>query len=229
MSGRIKMILGITLMVIGLTGSLTWREAGMKAFSGTWRSVDSTAGNNPGNDPSNDPFADKGPGGTGPWPGGMMGGGTAGSMMSGMMGSRGMAEMMGGMMGRFPSDSAENPPGDGNLSGGDTGGNSAAKDDAGATPTHDFVVNMQAVRFAPSRLVVPVGSQVLFTNRDPVSHRVVQASPDDLGKGRAGFASPILGMGKSWLYTFDQSGRFPILCDVNSHHRLGMIMEIVVE
>lgn len=140
-----------------------------------------------------------------------------GMMGHGMM-ERGMMDQ--GMMGRGMT-------GRGMTDGGSTG-QSAAKTAPAPLREGAVRVDLQQMRFSPARLRVKAGTTVVFTNRDPYPHRVLQSTVEDLGKAQPAFISPELQQGQSWAYTFNQPGTYAVLCDVGGHHLAGMVGGIEV-
>jgi plastocyanin len=63
--------------------------------------------------------------------------------------------------------------------------------------------------FKPATLIVPVGTTIVWTNRDDIPHTVV--STDD---PRA-FKSKVLDTDEKFSYTFTKAGTFPYFCSVH--------------
>jgi len=105
-----------------------------------------------------------------------------------------------------------------------TASNAAAAAANGAT----VVVELQNMQFNPKEVRVAPGTTVVFVNRDPVNHNVVNATPATLGKQPERFRSPELLPGKEFRFTFNEEGVFDVLCDVGGHYLAGMTARIVV-
>jgi plastocyanin len=72
----------------------------------------------------------------------------------------------------------------------------------------EFEVVMESFAFTPAELTVPLGATVTWTNRHPANHDVVA---DD-----GTFASPLLGTGESFSFTFTAAGEFPYHCSIHA-------------
>lgn len=161
--------------------------------------------------------------GTVTWlPMGAHGGPGAGSEAEHMEGGMHGAMMRSGMMGRMHNWMM--------------GGTATAWQARGGTvvdadrplPAATVQVELRDMRFTTARLTVTAGTTVVFVNRDPFQHRVMQSSAADLEAREPAFVSPLLESGQAWAYTFAQPGTYPILCDVGGHHLAGMVGEVVV-
>lgn len=104
----------------------------------------------------------------------------------------------------------------------------AAASGADALPAGEVVIELRGMRFEPASLRVAPGTTVRFVNRDPMTHNVVNASRETLGKAPEAFRSPNLGPNESWSVTLDAEGTYPILCTVAGHYLAGMTGEIIV-
>lgn len=90
------------------------------------------------------------------------------------------------------------------------------------------VVKLSDMQFHPSELTIKVGTTVTFTNEEPIAHDVRQIEVKDVGKAEPGFNSGVISPGKSWSYTFDKPGTYPILCIQGNHYTAGMVGTITV-
>ncbi|HSM16723.1 MAG TPA: cupredoxin family copper-binding protein [Gemmatimonadales bacterium] len=76
-----------------------------------------------------------------------------------------------------------------------------------AMPSQGDEVIQAAIRqmaFGPSRIEIPVGATVTWTNEDPLAHTV---TADD-----GTFNSGLLNTGQTWSYTFTTPGEYPFFC-----------------
>ena len=90
----------------------------------------------------------------------------------------------------------------------------------GAPVTEDSGTTVEIVQscFAPTILRAPVGSDVTFTNTDPVSHNVLGAN------GAWGTYDAMKGKHRSVTYRFTEAGTYPYVCT----YHIGMIGTVVV-
>ncbi len=102
-------------------------------------------------------------------------------------------------------------PGTAAASGGG-GCGSAVTDDSGTT------VEVEQMCFAPTILRAPVGSDVTFTNTDPVPHNVLGAH------GAWGSYDLLKGKHRSVTYRFTEAGTYPYVCT----YHVGMVGTVVV-
>jgi len=81
---------------------------------------------------------------------------------------------------------------------------------AGAGRIEGPVVRIRAMRFRPHRIRIEAGQTVTWINEDAVVHTVTS------GRGTqptsAPLASPFLGRGQTWHYTFEEPGSYEYLC-----------------
>jgi plastocyanin len=68
-------------------------------------------------------------------------------------------------------------------------------------------VNIDNFSFTPSKLTVPVGTTVTWTNKDDVPHTVVST--------KKRFASPALDTDERFSYRFTARGTYPYYCSVH--------------
>lgn len=90
------------------------------------------------------------------------------------------------------------------------------------------VIKMANMQFEPSELTIKVGTTVTFKNEESMLHDVQQIESKAVGKAKPGFDSGPIGAGKSWSYTFDKVGTYPILCTQGLHYTAGMVGKIIV-
>jgi plastocyanin len=69
-------------------------------------------------------------------------------------------------------------------------------------------VTIQAFLFSPASVEVPRGTTVTWTNQDSAPHTVVSDMTQE-------FASPTLGMGQSFSFTFTKAGSYPYHCSIH--------------
>ena len=72
------------------------------------------------------------------------------------------------------------------------------------------IVRIRAMRFEPYRLEVELGATVTWINEDAVTHTVT--SGEGTRPTSAPLASPFLGRGAVYQFTFDEPGRYEYLC-----------------
>lgn len=101
-------------------------------------------------------------------------------------------------------------------------------DSDGQVHSGTATVELKNMKFQPAKLTVKKGTTVTFVNKDAMEHDVVQTEPKQLGKGQPGFDSQVISAGKSWTYTFDKPGVYPILCTQASHWAAGMVGTVTV-
>lgn len=82
--------------------------------------------------------------------------------------------------------------------------------------------------FRPDTLEVPLGAEVVFTNRGRTDHDVIpadQRASDDLvwGVGADGFAP-----GDEYRVVFDQPGTYAYYCSIHGTATAGMVGSVVV-
>jgi plastocyanin len=94
---------------------------------------------------------------------------------------------------------ADDPPAD---APGDEG------DDEAAAGTVEAV----NIAFEPTRISVPVGATVTWTNQDVVRHTVTSGAP---GAADGSFDEPLDGEGGTATVTFDEPGSYAYYCDLH--------------
>ena len=80
-----------------------------------------------------------------------------------------------------------------------------ALSDSDSSAASVVTVHIKDSAFAPQALEVKVGQTVVFNNEDDVAHNVTDNSDKALKSGD-------IGGGKSWKYTFTQTGEYSYLC-----------------
>jgi plastocyanin len=65
-------------------------------------------------------------------------------------------------------------------------------------------------RFDPSNVTIPVGSEVIWSNQDMLSHTVTSGNASIGADGK--FNSNVLRLQDSFSYTFSQAGRYSYYC-----------------
>jgi len=87
-----------------------------------------------------------------------------------------------------------------------------------AAPGH-FTIAQQHTMFMPFVLVVPVGSTIEFTNRDPFRHHVYSFSPAKT------FELKLFGQGETRSVTFDKPGVVALGCNI--HDTMQAFVQVV--
>jgi len=87
---------------------------------------------------------------------------------------------------------------------------------AGAYQPSPIQVNIQNFAFAPNTILIPVGTTVRWTNKDPVNHTVTSST--------GLFDSGILGPGQSFEFRFDTPGTYSYTCTLHP----GMAGTVIV-
>lgn len=80
---------------------------------------------------------------------------------------------------------------------------------APARTTETYQVTQSDIRFTPSVIIVPVGAEVQFPNRDKVRHHVYSFSPAKR------FELKLYGKDESRRITFDQAGVVSLGCNIH--------------
>jgi len=78
-------------------------------------------------------------------------------------------------------------------------------------------VSIENYAFQPDPITVSLGTTVVWTNRDEVTHTVVSA--DKL------FASPALETNRSFEFTFSKAGTFPYFCSLHPEMKGKVIVK----
>lgn len=118
-------------------------------------------------------------------------------------------------------------PRGGQRSAGELAAPASASSGAGSSGD-EVVVELKGMRFTPAEIRVAPGTTIRFVNRDPITHNVVNARPETLGRERELFRSPEIQPDGSWSLTLQEEGTYDILCDLAGHYLAGMVGKIVV-
>jgi plastocyanin len=70
-------------------------------------------------------------------------------------------------------------------------------------------VDIKLFSFKPESLEVPVGTTVIWTNRDAIEHSVTQGTPE---KPRGAFDSGFFTQDQTFSFTFTKVGDYPYFC-----------------
>lgn len=110
---------------------------------------------------------------------------------------------------------------------------SAAEDGPAETSPHEVAI--KGLAFVPADIEVAVGAEVRWTNEDAVDHTVTsgvqreQGVPgveeDEAARPDGRFDSNLPEEGDTFVFTFDEPGRYAYYCDVHA----SMTGEITVE
>lgn len=88
-----------------------------------------------------------------------------------------------------------------------------------APPPGRFRIDQKNTMFMPFVLVVPVGSTIEFTNRDPFRHHVYSFSPAKT------FELKLFGQGETRAVTFDKAGVVALGCNI--HDTMQAFVQVV--
>ena len=92
-------------------------------------------------------------------------------------------------------------------------------------------ITIQQFQFSPATADIPVGTTVVWTNRDDILHTVTSgtarssglglydASPDGAFDGRTD------GAGESFRFTFDRPGTYAYFCDRHRHMTATIVVK----
>lgn len=69
---------------------------------------------------------------------------------------------------------------------------------------------VKGFQFQPKTLEINVGTTVVWTNEDDVTHIVASGTPE---KPAGLFNGPLRGKGTRFAFTFSKAGTFPYFCD----------------
>jgi plastocyanin len=95
------------------------------------------------------------------------------------------------------------------LSGSSAAAPAAANNAAAPAASSAVQVAIQNYAFSPAALSIPVGTTVVWTNKDSAPHTVTVSS------GPVKFNSPTLQQGDTFTYTFTQAGTYDYYCAVH--------------
>jgi plastocyanin len=90
---------------------------------------------------------------------------------------------------------------------------------ASSVPMH---VEIKLFTFKPESLEVPVGSTVVWTNRDAIEHSVTNGTPE---KPSGAFDSGFFTEGQSFSFTFTKEGDYPYFC--KRHNFMQGVIKVV--
>lgn len=77
-------------------------------------------------------------------------------------------------------------------------------------------VTVELFQFKPDRLEVKVGTRVVWTNQDDVTHTVTSGVPE---RPSGLFDGRLEGKGSTFSMTFDRPGTYPYFCARHEHMR----------
>jgi manganese oxidase len=78
---------------------------------------------------------------------------------------------------------------------------------------NDAAVEIRTFQYREKAIEVPVGTRVLWTNRDQIEHTITSGAPDSTD---AAFNARLAGPGATFSYTFTKAGTYRYFCD--RHH-----------
>lgn len=81
------------------------------------------------------------------------------------------------------------------------------------TTAEPATVEIRTFQFTRAVLEVPVGTQVVWVNRDAIEHTITSGVPDSAD---GGFAGRLSASGATFSHTFDRAGTYRYFC---SRHR----------
>lgn len=85
-----------------------------------------------------------------------------------------------------------------------------------APPPPEAQVTVELFQFKPARLEVKVGTRVVWTNQDDVTHTVTSGVPE---RPSGLFDGRLEGKGSTFSFTFDRPGTYPYFCARHDHMR----------
>lgn len=91
-----------------------------------------------------------------------------------------------------------------------------------AGPNSIQQVEIKLFTFKPQFLEVPVGTTVVWTNRDAVEHTVTNGTPE---KPSGTFDSEGFTEGKTFSFTFTKEGEYPYFC--KRHNFMQGVVKVV--
>ncbi|HSH23161.1 MAG TPA: cupredoxin family copper-binding protein [Acidimicrobiales bacterium] len=92
--------------------------------------------------------------------------------------------------------------------GGGTGGEASAP--AAGPSSSGGAVSIAGFKFVPSDVEVTAGTEVVWTNDDPVAHTVQD-------NGELFPESPELAKGETFSFTYDTPGTYPYICGIHPY------------
>ncbi len=92
---------------------------------------------------------------------------------------------------------------------------SADSQSAPAPSASPYAITIKNFAFSPSKIQIPLGATVMWTNEDSAAHTATSTSH--------GFDSGNLDNGQSFRFTFTKSGSYPYVCQYHPN-MTGMIV-----
>lgn len=78
---------------------------------------------------------------------------------------------------------------------------------------NDAAVEIRTFQYRETAIEVPVGTRVVWTNRDQIEHTITAGAPDSTD---GVFNAKLAGPGATFSYTFTKAGTYSYFCD--RHH-----------
>lgn len=84
-------------------------------------------------------------------------------------------------------------------------------------------VEIRGFEFTPATIEVPVGTTVVWTNRDDIAHTATSGTTRSTGIGTyeaspdGAFAGVMSGAGTEYRFRFDRPGTYAYFCDRHRH------------
>lgn len=76
-------------------------------------------------------------------------------------------------------------------------------------------ISIGSTSFVPSKIQVPIGSKVIWTNDDSTLHTVTEGNPETDITDQPLFGSDIIYSDQTWDYTFESIGTFDYHCTIH--------------
>jgi plastocyanin len=76
-------------------------------------------------------------------------------------------------------------------------------------------ISIGSTSFVPSKIQVPIGSKVIWTNDDSTLHTVTEGNPETDIPAQTLFDSDIIYSDQTWDYTFESIGTFDYHCTIH--------------
>ncbi|HEY3365557.1 MAG TPA: plastocyanin/azurin family copper-binding protein [Symbiobacteriaceae bacterium] len=93
----------------------------------------------------------------------------------------------------------------------------------------EVIWELKGIKFSPALLEVTAGTKITWYNSDPMDHQITEGDFTKQGTYKPLFESPLLGIGKTYSFTFDKPGTYSIYCEVKGHAALGMKAQLTVK
>lgn len=92
------------------------------------------------------------------------------------------------------------------------------------------VVEIKNFKFDSDSITIPPGTRVVFINRDPTPHNVVEGTVNQVSdpNHKPAFESPALNPNESWEIVFEDEGTYSYVCTIAGHWLMGMVGEVNV-